>query len=137
MVGEFIASLVNRPRRADPARVLEQLTPREREIAIRAAQGYTNKQIADDLVISPETVKSHMRSILIKLGLHSKTELRVYWRERDIPEFAEQTQVVRDFRIPTAKAKVFREIVAGHVTDPMTTNDIEIDPALGEIVQSI
>ena len=37
--------------------------------------GYTNRQIAARLVISVETVKSHIRNILYKFNLHSKREL--------------------------------------------------------------
>jgi len=57
--------------------VLAALTPREREITWLAARGSTNGEIADQLVISPETVKSHVRSVLGKFGLHSKSDLRL------------------------------------------------------------
>ncbi len=57
--------------------VLEgRLTPREREVARLAAAGYTNRQIAQALVISPETVKVHVRNILRKFDVHSKSRLR-------------------------------------------------------------
>ncbi len=42
-----------------------------------AARGHTNRQIATALVVSPETVKTHVRNILLKLGLHSKADLRL------------------------------------------------------------
>ncbi len=67
----------------NPSSAWDSLTPREREIAILAAQGYTNKQIADELMIAPDTVKTHIRNILRTLGLRSKADLRVYWRDRD------------------------------------------------------
>jgi DNA-binding CsgD family transcriptional regulator len=57
--------------------VLSSLTPREREIAWLAARGRTNQEIAAQLVISPETVKSHVRSVLTKFRLHSKSDLRM------------------------------------------------------------
>jgi RNA polymerase sigma factor (sigma-70 family) len=57
--------------------VLASLTPREREITWLAARGRTNQEIAAQLVISPETVKSHVRSALGKFGLHSKSDLRM------------------------------------------------------------
>ena len=63
--------------RAQAEVVLNRLTLREQQVARRAALGCTNSQIAQLLVISPETVKSHIRHILAKLGLHSKTELRM------------------------------------------------------------
>ena len=39
-------------------------------------RGCTNRQIAARLVLSPETVKTHLRSVLHKFGLRSKAELR-------------------------------------------------------------
>lgn len=63
--------------RAQAEALLTTLTPRERQVAWRAARGQTNRQIARALVLSPETVKSHVASVLRKLGLRSKVELRV------------------------------------------------------------
>lgn len=57
--------------------VLAALTPRELEITWLAARGRTNQEIADLFVISPETVKTHVRNVLIKFGLHSKADLRL------------------------------------------------------------
>ncbi len=62
-------------RRAEAA--LETLTPREQEITQLTARGLTNLQIAEALVISPETVKTHVRHALAKLGLRSKMDLRL------------------------------------------------------------
>jgi len=52
------------------------LSPREQQVAALVCLGYTNRQIATKLVISPETVKTHVRNLLIKLGLESRDELR-------------------------------------------------------------
>jgi DNA-binding NarL/FixJ family response regulator len=52
------------------------LTPRQQEIAALACLNYTNRQIAAKLNISPQTVKAHMRNLLHRFDLHSKTELR-------------------------------------------------------------
>jgi non-specific serine/threonine protein kinase len=49
------------------------LTPREREVLRLVAQGRSNADIADQLFISPQTVKVHVRAILAKLGLESRT----------------------------------------------------------------
>ncbi len=89
ILGELLAYFFNRPAPADPSIAFEQLTPREREIAHLAAQGYTNKEIAAQLVIAQDTVKTHMRNILTKLGLHSKAELRLYWHDRSWCEHCE------------------------------------------------
>ena len=56
---------------------LASLTPREQEVTWLAARGQTNRQIADALVISSETVKSHIHNVLIKFGLRSKSDLRL------------------------------------------------------------
>jgi DNA-binding NarL/FixJ family response regulator len=69
--------LVQESLRAHAEAVLASLTPREAEVLWRAARGHTNRQIAQALVISPETVKTHVRNILLKLGLHSKADLRL------------------------------------------------------------
>jgi DNA-binding NarL/FixJ family response regulator len=50
------------------------LTPREREILVRVAAGATNGAIARELVLSPDTVKTHVSSILRKLGAASRAE---------------------------------------------------------------
>ena len=63
---EVIAQLVVRsPRRSR----LDTLTPREREILDRMAQGRSNTAIARDLVVSDGAVEKHISSIFVKLGL--------------------------------------------------------------------
>ena len=52
----------------------EPLTPREQEVLGLLAAGLTNREIADELVISPETVKKHTGSIFGKLGVHHRAE---------------------------------------------------------------
>ncbi len=71
---------------------LASLTPREQDVTWLAARGQTNRQIADALVISSETVKSHVHNVLIKFGLRSKSDLRllmldlgIRWWQDDTP----------------------------------------------------
>ena len=60
---------------------LRRLTARETEILRALASGETTGEIADDLRISPLTVQSHVKSILAKLGVHSKIEaVTMAWR---------------------------------------------------------
>jgi DNA-binding CsgD family transcriptional regulator len=59
------------------------LSPREQQVAALACLNYTNRQIAARLVISPETVKTHMRNLLRKFDLHSKVALRQALAEWD------------------------------------------------------
>ncbi|HEY8684178.1 MAG TPA: BTAD domain-containing putative transcriptional regulator [Chloroflexota bacterium] len=51
------------------------LTRREREIAELVTRGFTNRQIAEDLVIAERTVDTHLRNILRKLGVSSRTQI--------------------------------------------------------------
>ena len=52
------------------------LTPRQQQVAALACLNFTNRQIAAKLNISPQTVKAHMRNLLHRFDLHSKSELR-------------------------------------------------------------
>jgi len=54
----------------------ESLTPRQKQVTALVCQGYTYRQIAARLKISPETVKTHMRNILYKFNLHRRAELQ-------------------------------------------------------------
>jgi len=60
---------------ASPARLLAQLTGREREVLIGVTRGLTNKEIAAELGISHRTVETHRESLMRKLSLRSVAEL--------------------------------------------------------------
>jgi RNA polymerase sigma factor (sigma-70 family) len=60
---------------------LATLTPREQQVAWLTLRGHTNRQIAERLVISHETVKTHVRHVLDKFGLRSKADLRLLLRD--------------------------------------------------------
>jgi len=55
--------------------VMTELTRREREVAALLERGFTNPEIAAELVISPGTAKRHVENILSKLGLASRTQV--------------------------------------------------------------
>lgn len=62
----------------------ETLTTREREVLHLAAQGYSNREIAERLTISPYTAMTHRANLKRKLGLHSQTDLIRYALQRGI-----------------------------------------------------
>jgi DNA-binding NarL/FixJ family response regulator len=59
--------------RPDDDQVLERLTEREIEVLGRVAAGYRNREIAEELNVSVKTVEFHLRNILGKLGVRSRT----------------------------------------------------------------
>ena len=62
------------PGQVDDTHATLSLSSREREIIVLVAEGLRNREIAERLFITPETVKSHMSSILAKLGAENRTQ---------------------------------------------------------------
>ncbi len=72
------------PRPADAP--VEQLTEREMDVLRLIAKGKSNKEIADTLIISEKTVKTHVSNILSKLHLADRTQAAIYaLRQRLVP----------------------------------------------------
>ncbi|HEX8100278.1 MAG TPA: response regulator transcription factor [Actinomycetota bacterium] len=59
--------------RTDPERSAERISPRERDVLQVLAAGRTNREIAETLSISPETVKAHLDHVYEKLGTSDRT----------------------------------------------------------------
>jgi DNA-binding CsgD family transcriptional regulator len=77
---------------ADASQLLQEwraLSPREQDVTALACLGYTNRQIAAGLGISPETVKTHLGNVLSDLGLHSRQELRLLFSGWDFGAWEE------------------------------------------------
>jgi DNA-binding NarL/FixJ family response regulator len=66
------------PARSRGVAARSSLTPREREITALIARGYSNKGIADELVISPATAARHVANILSKLGFTSRAQIAAW-----------------------------------------------------------
>ena len=79
MLGAVLQRLIHRRRERDAAlRRLANLTRREREVLGLLAQGGDNDDIAQRLVISPETARTHIQNLLGKLGVHSRLEAAAF-----------------------------------------------------------
>ena len=79
-----IAALLNKRRSMDAQ--LESLTPREKEVLRLMAEGVSSREIASKLGISYTTVRTHIRSLGAKLGVHSKLQAIVKARELALVE---------------------------------------------------
>jgi DNA-binding CsgD family transcriptional regulator len=68
-----------------PATGSSPLTAREREVAALVARGFTNRQIAEALVITEGTAGSHLEHILAKLGFRSRAQIAAWAVARGLP----------------------------------------------------
>ncbi len=83
ILGEF-GRRVQGPQPEDPA---AKLTPREREVLQLLTQGDTNKEIANALCVSENTVKNHLKNILAKLHLQNRVQAVAFaLREGIVPD---------------------------------------------------
>ena len=78
LLGAFLTQTDDRLDNENP------LSSRENEILLLMAQGYSNKEIAEKLVVSPSTVNTHRANLMTKLGLNTRRELIQYARTRGL-----------------------------------------------------
>ncbi len=97
---------------AKPGHLGDDLTTRERQVLSLLADGLTNAEIAERLAVSLSTVKSHVSSIIIKLGAASRTDAAV---------IAERHRLMRTRPIP-------RETQAAHLSSLIRSPPVFVDP---------
>ncbi|MBB5083261.1 response regulator [Nonomuraea endophytica] len=73
----LIAEFAGRVKRPEPGPELNALTEREREVMVLVAAGLSNDEIAEKLVLSPATAKTHVSRIMTKLRLRDRAQLVV------------------------------------------------------------
>lgn len=64
--------------RSNPAQPVEPLTEREEEVLLTVARGRSNAEIAEELYISLSTVKTHLASLMTKLGARNRVEIAMW-----------------------------------------------------------
>jgi RNA polymerase sigma factor (sigma-70 family) len=118
---------------AHPA--LHRLSPREREILKLLAKGWSNRRIAEEHSLTPNTVRTHVQNILIKLGVHSTLEAVAFALEHGSttdPEDLEGAQVVAALQqlSPDQREVMLLGMVAG-LTAPEVA--AALDKTVGEV----
>ncbi|MDQ1909902.1 response regulator transcription factor [Paenibacillus sp. GD4] len=83
LMGEYLEKL----KRGDNTDTYEALSEREKEILGLIAKGYSNKEIAEQLIISVKTVESHKSNVMEKLGLKTRPELVKYALKKGLLSF--------------------------------------------------
>ena len=78
LASRLVQDYLKRAESGDQKYVYDDLTPREREVLTLIAEGLTNAEIAEKLVISVKTVDRHRENIMRKLNLHSRIDLVKY-----------------------------------------------------------
>jgi DNA-binding NarL/FixJ family response regulator len=79
LLATFSASATREP----PAPPIEPLTAREEEVLLTVARGRTNAEIADELYMSLSTVKTHLGSVMSKIGARNRVEVAMWAYETD------------------------------------------------------
>jgi DNA-binding NarL/FixJ family response regulator len=74
LIAEFVATAPDR----SPPPILDQLTAREREVMALVGRGLSNEEIAEQLVISPATAKTHVSRTMVKLHARDRAQLVVF-----------------------------------------------------------
>ena len=85
LLAPLLSGLMRHRKEQDEAmRRLSRLTRREREVLALLADGAGNDRIAENLVISPQTARTHVQNLITKLGVHSRLEAAMFAAHNDI-----------------------------------------------------
>jgi DNA-binding NarL/FixJ family response regulator len=98
LLGPLLHRLISRRREQEEAQQrLSRLTKRERQVLGLLANGADNESIAQELVISAETARTHIQNILGKLGVHSRLEAAAFVIQNEMAQelLEEPPQVIR------------------------------------------
>jgi DNA-binding NarL/FixJ family response regulator len=85
------AGVLERMRASDPnsnVPGIKDLSEREHEVLVLVAEGLTNLEIAERLILSPHTVRNHVSNILTKLGLRRRSEAAVFAERHNLTDDA-------------------------------------------------
>jgi len=83
----LISDYMDRMKRGEHQGTYESLSEREKEILAKVAQGYSNKEIADQLVISVKTVETHKSNLMEKLDLRTRPDLVKFAMKKGLLSF--------------------------------------------------
>jgi DNA-binding NarL/FixJ family response regulator len=78
ITARLLEEFAGAPAAADPIQPIEPLTEREEEVLVTVAAGLTNAEIAAELFISLSTVKTHLASLMTKLGARNRVEIAMW-----------------------------------------------------------
>jgi len=81
ITARLLAKFAELPIDKPPSQPLEALTTREEQVLLTVARGRTNVEIADELYISLSTVKTHLASLMQKLGARNRVEIAMWAHE--------------------------------------------------------
>jgi len=83
ITARLLSTFAEVPSLTEPKQPIDPLTDREEQVLVIVARGRTNAEIADDLFISLSTVKTHLASLMTKLGARNRVELAMWAYETD------------------------------------------------------
>ena len=74
----LLAAFADTPAGRPPVQPIDRLTAREEQVLVTVARGLTNAEIAEELHVSLSTVKTHLTSLMYKLGARNRVEIAVW-----------------------------------------------------------